>query len=274
MQVLRRRRGISLALLSAVASAFVARAVIKPPAEERLSSCSAAQNGTSTCAAWELAGVNVTDPSTGLRKMDLVETLDDCCKGCDEVVDCQGWIFEHLDKRCRWVHFLDKVCNSNPGDLSCRCFTSRGIAFSFKPPKKTYLIWVESDWGTKVQKKWVETHAVRGISLGIRHGECFGLLGPNGAGKTTTLAVLQENNEDMASFVQEDEGMSPCFSEVPSDFQSNLLMRTLCPASLPFRDRLARATPARDVQGHPSPSYQTLNIPLFPMEPTFSLCSL
>ncbi|CAE7469986.1 Dual specificity protein phosphatase PHS1 [Symbiodinium microadriaticum] len=58
----------------------------------------------------------------------------------------------------------------------------------------------------------------------------------------------QENNEDMASFVQEDEGMSPCFSEVPSDFQSNLLMRTLCPASLPFRDRLARATPARDVQ--------------------------
>ncbi|CAE8601223.1 unnamed protein product [Polarella glacialis] len=43
---------------------------------------------------------------------------------------------------------------------------------------------------TKVDRKWKETHAVRGISLGIRSGECFGLLGPNGAGKTTTLAVL------------------------------------------------------------------------------------
>jgi ABC-2 type transport system ATP-binding protein len=34
-------------------------------------------------------------------------------------------------------------------------------------------------------------HAVAGVDLEIRRGECFGLLGPNGAGKTTTVEVLE-----------------------------------------------------------------------------------
>ncbi len=34
-------------------------------------------------------------------------------------------------------------------------------------------------------------HAVKGINLEIRAGECFGLLGPNGAGKTTTVEILE-----------------------------------------------------------------------------------
>jgi ABC-2 type transport system ATP-binding protein len=34
-------------------------------------------------------------------------------------------------------------------------------------------------------------HAVNGLDLEIRSGECFGLLGPNGAGKTTTVEILE-----------------------------------------------------------------------------------
>jgi ABC-2 type transport system ATP-binding protein len=33
--------------------------------------------------------------------------------------------------------------------------------------------------------------AIRGLTLEIEPGECFGLLGPNGAGKTTTIEILE-----------------------------------------------------------------------------------
>jgi lipooligosaccharide transport system ATP-binding protein len=38
-----------------------------------------------------------------------------------------------------------------------------------------------------LRKRYGELEVVRGVSFGVRPGECFGLLGPNGAGKTTTL---------------------------------------------------------------------------------------
>ena len=38
-----------------------------------------------------------------------------------------------------------------------------------------------------LRKRYGELEVIRGLSFGIRRGECFALLGPNGAGKTTTL---------------------------------------------------------------------------------------
>ena len=35
-----------------------------------------------------------------------------------------------------------------------------------------------------------EKHAVRGLSLALPQGECFGMLGPNGAGKTSFINMV------------------------------------------------------------------------------------
>lgn len=35
-----------------------------------------------------------------------------------------------------------------------------------------------------------EKFAVRGLSLALPQGECFGMLGPNGAGKTTFISMV------------------------------------------------------------------------------------
>jgi ABC-type multidrug transport system ATPase subunit len=35
-----------------------------------------------------------------------------------------------------------------------------------------------------------DKHAVRGLSLALRKGQCFGMLGPNGAGKTSFINMV------------------------------------------------------------------------------------
>jgi ABC-2 type transport system ATP-binding protein len=42
-----------------------------------------------------------------------------------------------------------------------------------------------------LHKRYGDVHAVRGLDLEVRSGECFGLLGPNGAGKTTTVEIME-----------------------------------------------------------------------------------
>lgn len=42
-----------------------------------------------------------------------------------------------------------------------------------------------------LEKRYGETHAVRGASFAVSEGEIFGILGSNGAGKTTTVECLQ-----------------------------------------------------------------------------------
>lgn len=44
-------------------------------------------------------------------------------------------------------------------------------------------------------------HAVQGLDLEVRAGECFGLLGPNGAGKTTTVEILEGLNQPTSGSV-------------------------------------------------------------------------
>ena len=39
-------------------------------------------------------------------------------------------------------------------------------------------------------KQFGTTQVLKGISLQVREGECFGLLGPNGAGKTTAIGLM------------------------------------------------------------------------------------
>src|SRR3989475_8621673 len=51
-------------------------------------------------------------------------------------------------------------------------------------------------------KDYGAVHAVNGLDLEVKSGECFGLLGPNGAGKTTTVEILEGLLEPTAGEVR------------------------------------------------------------------------
>ena len=135
--------GICFAVSSAVLSAVVARSVAAADAAASsgpASSCGVARNATTTCVPWQLAGTHLFDRRTGDLEMDLANTLEDCCGGCDAVDECQAWIFERVAKRCRWIRFEDEVCHRSPEHLGCRCYTHWGTAFGFKATSN--LVWL------------------------------------------------------------------------------------------------------------------------------------
>ncbi|MCK8519925.1 ATP-binding cassette domain-containing protein, partial [Methanoculleus sp. 7T] len=43
----------------------------------------------------------------------------------------------------------------------------------------------------RLEKRFGNVRAVRGITFAVEEGEAFGFLGPNGAGKTTTMRMVQ-----------------------------------------------------------------------------------
>jgi len=136
------RCGLATVIISATVSAVVARLVGSEETTAALPpACTAPQNGTATCAPFEIVGQHLWDSATQTSQMQKADTLEDCCRGCDELEDCQGWMFEKLARRCRWVRFQEEPCRSDPGHLSCRCVTHFGTTFGFKPTSK--IIWVQ-----------------------------------------------------------------------------------------------------------------------------------
>jgi spermidine/putrescine transport system ATP-binding protein len=79
----------------------------------------------------------------------------------------------------------------------------------------------------KVVKRFDDTVAVDGISLGIPHGSFFALLGPSGCGKTTTLRMIggfEEPSEGAIYLGEQDVvGTPPYKRDVNTVFQSYAL---------------------------------------------------
>jgi len=137
------RLGLVFVLLAALVSVLVIRAMgFEDPKPSLPSACITAQNATATCDHFEVVG-DYWEPGTGDSHMGNTDTIEECCRACDEISGCQAWMFERMAKRCRWIRFLEAPCQGNPGDLTCRCLTHFGTVFGFKPT--TPIIWVQRE---------------------------------------------------------------------------------------------------------------------------------
>jgi hypothetical protein len=137
--------GLMLVLAASTVSvwAFHASEKVQDEKETLPSSCLTAQNGTGTCAHFESVGDHLWDHSMNDMLSGSADTPEDCCRGCDNLGNCQGWMFEHAAKSCRWIRFLENPCQESPGHLACRCQSHMGMTFGFKPTSQ--IVWVKRE---------------------------------------------------------------------------------------------------------------------------------
>eukprot|EP00403_Amphidinium_massartii_P013825 CAMPEP_0178407042 /NCGR_PEP_ID=MMETSP0689_2-20121128/19224_1 /TAXON_ID=160604 /ORGANISM="Amphidinium massartii, Strain CS-259" /LENGTH=841 /DNA_ID=CAMNT_0020028103 /DNA_START=147 /DNA_END=2672 /DNA_ORIENTATION=- len=136
------RLGLLVCAVASVATVWAVKANDSDSnGSEAPSSCFTAQNATSTCADFESVGP--WDPTIGDYYVSRLNTVEDCCGGCDGHEDCQAWLFEGSSKRCRWVKFLDEPCSEDAGDVTCRCTAHVGTSFGFKPTSS--FVWMRQE---------------------------------------------------------------------------------------------------------------------------------
>src|SRR5687767_1270686 len=68
---------------------------------------------------------------------------------------------------------------------------------AFSPSSSTSAVIAEG-----IEKRFGETHALRGVDLRVEPGTILGLLGPNGAGKTTMVRILATLSKPDAGHAQ------------------------------------------------------------------------
>lgn len=133
--------GLAIVVLSATTSVWIIRAAAAKEGPPRPpSSCVTAQNGTATCEPFDLVSKSSLRWSNSESSMDRADTVEDCCRGCDELEECQAYMFEQAGKRCLWTRFLEEPCIGAPGNLGCRCLAHFDSVFGFKPTGR--VVWL------------------------------------------------------------------------------------------------------------------------------------
>ncbi len=77
-----------------------------------------------------------------------------------------------------------------------------------------------------VKKQYNRTQALKGVSLHIPIGICFGLVGPNGAGKTTLMKILANVIQDFEGNIQY-EKVNQKYGYVPQEICVELTLTAL-----------------------------------------------